>query len=95
MPTAAASLNSNDVFVLLTSDSMYVWRGKGSNDDEKKCGSSIASVLQGKRKLVVLDEGKEQPGFWTALGGQGEYASEGYLYEAPREPRLFQCSNAR
>lgn len=94
VPGQAASLNSNDVFVLNTPDTMYVWRGKGSNDDEKKCGSSIAAVLQGKRKLSVVEEGKEDSKFWDAVGGKGEYASDGYLYEAPREPRLFQCSNA-
>jgi len=90
----AVSLNSNDVFVLLTPDTMYVWRGKGANEDEKKYGSTIGTILQGKRKLAVQDEGKELAGFWDALGGKAEYASEGYLYDSPREPRLFQCSNA-
>ena len=33
----AASLNSGDVFVLLTPDVMYVWNGSGANDQEKVC----------------------------------------------------------
>lgn len=94
VPEVAASLNSNDVFVLLTPAAMFVWQGKGSNADERKCGENIAKVLQGKRKTVVVEEGKEPAEFWNGLGGKGEYASEGYLYEGAREPRLFQCSNA-
>jgi len=94
VPELAASLNSNDVFVLLTPNTMYVWQGKGANADEKRIGNNVAKLLQEKRKLVVLDEGKEPGEFWSSIGGKGEYASEGYLSENPREPRLFQCSNA-
>ncbi len=50
--------------------------------------------MQLKRKLEKVDEGKESADFWTALGGKTNYASEGYLYEDSRAPRLFQCSNA-
>jgi len=94
VPEKASSLNSNDVFVLLTPNNMYVWQGKGANEDEKKIGTTVAKMLQEKRKLVVLEEGKEPADFWTSVGGKGEYASEGFLYEGAREPRLFQCSNA-
>jgi hypothetical protein len=73
---------------------MYVWQGKGANDDEKRIGGNVAKLLQEKRKVQVLDEGKEPADFWTSVGGKGEYASEGFLYEGAREPRLFQCSNA-
>lgn len=90
----SSSLNSGDVFVLLTPDTMYVWEGKGSNVDEKKAGASIAHVLQGHRKTVTVQEGHEPAPFWKALGGKGLYASEGYLYETQREPRLFSMSNA-
>jgi len=94
VPEKASSLNSNDVFVLLTPNTMYVWQGKGANDDEKRIGNNVAKLLQEKRKVQVLDEGKEPADFWTSVGGKGEYASEGFLYEGAREPRLFQCSNA-
>jgi hypothetical protein len=73
---------------------MYVWQGKGSNDDEKKIGQNIAKLLQGKRKLQTIDEGKEPSQFWDAVGGKGEYAAEGFLSDPSRAPRLFQCSNA-
>jgi len=90
----ASSLNSGDVFVLLTPDTMFTWEGKGSNDNEKKAGASIANVLKGTRKTVTVKEGQETPAFWSAIGGKGSYASEGYLYESEREPRLFSMSNA-
>ena len=94
VPEKASSLNSGDVFVLLTPDTMYAWEGKGSNADEKKAGASIANVLKGNRKTVTVQEGSEPPPFWKGLGGKGAYASEGYLYESQREPRLFSMSNA-
>jgi villin 1/advillin len=94
VPEKSGSLNSGDVFVLLNPTTMYVWQGKGSSADEKSCGQNIAKILQGKRKLVILEEGKEHEDFWNTLGGKGEYASEGFLYENAREARLFQCSNA-
>jgi len=90
----ASSLNSGDVFVLLTPDTMFVWQGKGSNDNEKKAGASIAHVLQGSRKTVTVTEGQEPAPFWSAVGGKGPYASEGYLYDNQRDPRLFSMSNA-
>jgi len=94
VPEVAGSLNSNDVFVLLTPNVMYVWQGKGANDDEKRIGNNVAKLLQEKRKVQVIDEGKEPAEFWQGVGGKGEYAAEGFLYEGAREPRLFQCSNA-
>jgi villin 1/advillin len=94
VPEAASSLNSGDVFVLLTPKTMFVWQGKGSNDDERKAGQNVAKILQAKRSVAVVEEGKESADFWSPLGGKCEYASEGYLYEGAREPRLFQCSNA-
>eukprot|EP01099_Mayorella_cantabrigiensis_P000414 TRINITY_DN1191_c0_g1_i1.p1 TRINITY_DN1191_c0_g1~~TRINITY_DN1191_c0_g1_i1.p1 ORF type:complete len:857 (-),score=275.17 TRINITY_DN1191_c0_g1_i1:59-2320(-) len=90
----AGSLNSGDVFVLLTPDTMFVWEGKGSNAEEKKAGASIANVLKGNRKTVTVQEGNETAPFWSALGGKGAYASEGFLYDQQREPRLFSMSNA-
>lgn len=92
--TKYSSLNSGDVFVLRTSALMYIWHGKGSNAEERKCADNVAKLIQGKRKVEKVDEGKEPQGFWEAIGGKGKYASDGYLYEGAREPRLFQCSNA-
>jgi len=90
----ASSLNSGDVFVLLTPDTMFVWEGKGSNENEKKAGSSIANALKGARKTVTVHEGQEPAAFWNPIGGKGAYASEGFLYDSQRDPRLFSMSNA-
>lgn len=83
-----------DVFIARTPTSCYLWFGKGSNADEKRYGENIAKLLQGKRKLEKVEEGKENADFWNALGGKKDYASEGFLYDDSRAPRLFQCSNA-
>ena len=90
----APSLNSGDCFVLLTPDIMYVWKGEGANEIEVETATKIAEILRETRTLTLLDEGEEPPGFWSALGGKGEYPKAIGLPEASREPMLFCCSNA-
>ena len=90
----APSLNSGDCFVLLTPDIMYVWKGEGANEIEVERATKIAEILRETRTLTLLDEGEEPPGFWSALGGKGEYPKAIGLPEASREPMLFCCSNA-
>ena len=94
VPETAPSLNSGDCFVLLTPDIMYVWKGEGANESEVETATKIAEILRETRTLTPLDEGEESPGFWSALGGKGEYPKAIGLPEAPREPMLFCCSNA-
>eukprot|EP00002_Diphylleia_rotans_P006181 TRINITY_DN154_c0_g1_i1.p1 TRINITY_DN154_c0_g1~~TRINITY_DN154_c0_g1_i1.p1 ORF type:complete len:804 (-),score=188.33 TRINITY_DN154_c0_g1_i1:762-3173(-) len=90
----AASLNSGDAFILVTPETQFIWFGKGSSSVERSYAQSIASLLQGKRQVVPVEEGSESEEFWGFLGGKGEYADSPALQEAPRDPRLFQCSNA-
>ncbi|XP_055329268.1 villin-1-like [Paramacrobiotus metropolitanus] len=94
VPRKASSLNSNDVFVLFTKASVYIWAGKGSTGDEREAAKLIAS--KSPRESVMIFEGSEKPDFWEAIGGKEPYASEKRLQEAApeRKPRLFHCSNA-
>jgi len=89
----AGSPNSSDCFVLLTPDVMYVWQGKGSNNTERKTAAAVAKLLQGARKLLIIDETAEPEAFWRAIGGKAEYATSKELEEGAREPRLFHGSN--
>ncbi|XP_039473313.1 villin-1 isoform X2 [Oreochromis aureus] len=90
----AASLSSNDVFVLKTDNISYLWYGKGCNGDEREMGKAISDVLSRHEKRVVM-EGQEPAEFWIALGGKGPYASDRrFEREEPlHSPRLFECSN--
>lgn len=94
VPCRAASLNSNDVFVLFTKTSVMIWNGKGSTGDERQMASVVAKLSP--REPEVLFEGQEKDAFWTALGGKEPYANDKRLQEEVTEhvPRLFQCSNA-
>ncbi len=47
------------------------------------------------REYSLVSEGKESADFWAALGGKTEYAQAKPVDETMREPRLFQCSNAK
>eukprot|EP00039_Didymoeca_costata_P031430 m.34694 g.34694 ORF g.34694 m.34694 type:complete len:867 (+) comp8764_c0_seq1:99-2699(+) len=103
----AASLNSDDVFILETKEQLYVWHGKGAGDDEQAFAKRIAPKLHGLKSKVndplVVKEGSEPKEFWQALGADGktrpEYGTIDYKQEAARverrEPRLFHCSDAR
>lgn len=42
------------------------------------------------RAESTVEEGSEPEGFWTALGGMGEYPKVKEAEEVSQEPRLFQ-----
>ncbi|XP_013406709.1 advillin [Lingula anatina] len=90
----AASLNSNDVFVLFQKGAVYIWCGKGSTGDEREMAKHVSKISP--REPILVFEGTEKPDFWKAIGGQEAYSSDKILQEPDidRPPRLFQCSNA-
>ena len=92
----AASLNSNDVFLMKTPDKSFVWEGSGASDDEKAFAHFVANHAAPDIDLVKVCEGKETEEFWENIGGKEEYASAPRLAEDKPEyqARLFQCSNA-
>jgi len=88
----ASSLNSGDVFALLTPDNAYIWNGKGATAEEKQVALVVSKLFSGKRTVVQVDEGSEPGFFWTAIGGKKEYASTRLTDQGSYEPRLFDCS---
>lgn len=93
----ASSLNSGDSFLLLTPETVYLWYGKGCNDAEKASAQGLGEVLKKQtmfKTVTEVNEGEEPTKFWDFVGGKDDYASSADLEEAPREPRLFGCSNA-
>ena len=81
MEACAASLNSNDVFLLLTQNEGFLWYGKGCSGDERE----LAKILAGRVAPRFADdfekvqECKEPERFWNFLGGKGQYASGHYF----------------
>ncbi|XP_062822493.1 advillin [Anolis carolinensis] len=94
VPSSAASLNSNDVFLLRGQTGHYLWYGKGSSGDEREMAKQLATMICNSLQETVA-EGQEPKEFWELLGGQAPYASEKRLQqEVPdHPPRLFECSN--
>ncbi|NP_001080503.1 villin 1 S homeolog [Xenopus laevis] len=94
VPVRASSLNSNDVFVLKTKGTCYLWCGKGCSGDERTMAKNVADIISRGEKVVVA-EGQEPSDFWLALGGKSQYASNKRLQEETLDitPRLFECSN--
>uniref|UniRef100_A0A2K5HWW3 HP domain-containing protein n=1 Tax=Colobus angolensis palliatus TaxID=336983 RepID=A0A2K5HWW3_COLAP len=94
VPARASSLNSNDIFLLVTAGVCYLWFGKGCNGDQREMARVVVTVISKKNEETVL-EGQEPPHFWEALGGRAPYPSKKRLpEEVPRfQPRLFECSS--
>jgi len=90
----AASLNSEDSFVLVTPESVYVWFGLGANQDEIAVATATAATLAKGREVVKVKEGEESDAFWVAMGGRAEYPSMSLGDMAPQDPRLFEASTA-
>ncbi|KAI1883122.1 hypothetical protein AGOR_G00241980 [Albula goreensis] len=88
---SASCLNTNDVFVLKSPDSMFVWRGVGASEEEMAAAKYVVSFLGGNPTEV--SEGKEPAGFWSSLGGKKEYQTSKSLQKTVKPPRLFGCSN--
>uniref|UniRef100_A0A8C9TJZ7 Advillin n=1 Tax=Scleropages formosus TaxID=113540 RepID=A0A8C9TJZ7_SCLFO len=94
VPAVAASLNSNDVFLLISQTGRYLWCGKGSSGDERAMAKEVSSVI-GLGFEETVAEGLEPIEFWNLLGGKALYASDKRLQQAvvDHHPRLFECSN--
>eukprot|EP01130_Rhizamoeba_saxonica_P018040 TRINITY_DN8927_c0_g1_i1.p1 TRINITY_DN8927_c0_g1~~TRINITY_DN8927_c0_g1_i1.p1 ORF type:complete len:849 (-),score=234.30 TRINITY_DN8927_c0_g1_i1:52-2598(-) len=93
---AAFSLNSNDCFVLHTSDSVFVWHGKGANQFERETALIMVNrTLEDAvgNNVTEIEEEQEPDEFWDALGGKGEYDHSERLIEGDISARLFQCSD--
>jgi len=90
----ASSLNSNDVFLLKTPQSLWMWSGKGSSGDEREMAKHVATIISGA-ECETCAEGNEPALFWVALDGKAPYADSIGLKEEDTagEPRLFECSN--
>lgn len=93
VPEVSASLSSDDVFILETPSTTYVWIGKGANDEEKEMAQNATSLVTPDREPVAVNETEEPAEFWSALGGVGEY-NKGYDGQGTPllVPRLFHCN---
>jgi len=93
MPEVAASLASDDAFILETPSATYLWFGKGASDFERSMAESVVKTISPDREPIVVNEEDEPADFWAELGGKGDYDTEIDPPGAPfLEPRLFHCT---
>ncbi|KAG7999726.1 Gelsolin [Nibea albiflora] len=90
---SSSSLNTSDVFLLLSPSGSWTWRGASSSPAEARGSEKLAEVLQ--VTPTSLEEGVEEGAFWDMLGGQGSYKRSPRLKTTMEDhpPRLFACSN--
>jgi len=73
---ALSSLNSGDVFVLDTFNTIFVFLGKECSPFERNKGGTFATALKEQhllnQKIIILEEGRDDNAeFWQAIGGKG------------------------
>ncbi|XP_035894130.1 gelsolin-like isoform X3 [Anopheles stephensi] len=92
MAPNASSLASDDVYLLKTAGTVYIWHGVGASDLEKDMAANIAGVVAPDASPEVVAEDSEPEAFWSALGGKDDYDRE---LDPPGAPflsaRLFHC----
>nr|KAF6421521.1 villin like [Molossus molossus] len=94
VPARASTLNSSDIFLLITGSICYIWFGKGCSGDQRVMARKVVTVVSGNMDQETVLEGQEPPHFWEALGGRAPYPSNKSLPEdvSSFQPRLFECS---
>lgn len=91
----AASLNSNDSFIVDSNRITFVWLGKHCSQEEKEMAAYMGKFMTADgSEAVVVKEGEETEKFWASIGGKEKY-STGPKQASTRlhiPPRLFHCS---
>ncbi|XP_037040154.1 gelsolin-like isoform X1 [Bradysia coprophila] len=92
MKAVAASLASDDTFIMSTPATTYVWMGVGTSEAEKEMAKNNVERISPGSNAIIIQEGAEPPEFWKALGGKGDYDRELDKPGAPfLDTRLFHC----
>uniref|UniRef100_A0A7N6FE36 Gelsolin n=1 Tax=Anabas testudineus TaxID=64144 RepID=A0A7N6FE36_ANATE len=95
---SSSSLNSNDVFLVVSPSGSWMWKGKSSSSAEVKGAEHLSGILQVTPTL--LEEGKEE-GEGGLDDGKMFVPYIDFKEQSPRlqnkmeihPPRLFACSN--
>jgi len=79
VPLSASSLNSGDVFILDKGLALFQWNGSKASGMEKVKGGQLVRAIVDERdnkpQHVILEEGHEDPEFWSVLGGKAAVKS--------------------
>ncbi|KAK6945290.1 Villin headpiece [Dillenia turbinata] len=88
----AASLNSNECFLLQSGSSIFTWHGNQSTYEQQQLAVKVAEFLKPGITLKHAKEGTESSAFWFALGGKQSYTSKKAAQDTTRDPHLFTFS---
>ncbi|CAK1591699.1 unnamed protein product [Parnassius mnemosyne] len=73
VPESADVLEDDDVYILETPETIYVWHGKESLPEEQETAMAFVKEVFGEDKeIVTLEQGEETDEFWESLGGVPE-----------------------
>jgi len=94
-----ASLNSNDVFLILTPKRAWIWSGEYCSPEEVEMAEKMVGFMtkasKVRRDVQRVEEGRETLVFWNDLGGEEKYFTGPKKEVSLNMPaRLFHCSNS-
>ncbi|URD82046.1 Villin headpiece domain [Musa troglodytarum] len=88
----AASLSSNDCFLLQSGSSVFAWHGNSSTTQQQQWAARVAEFLKPGVALKHTKEGTESSAFWFALGGKQSYTSKKVIQDIVSDPHLYTIS---
>lgn len=71
-----------DVFIAVTPEKTYIWKGEASTNEEQAAAAFASGhLLQGAtpREKVHVAEGSEGDDFWAVIGGEGAHLEYGLV----------------
>jgi len=88
-----SSLNSNDIFVLVSTKTAYIWVGSYAGSSNKKIAFKLAqAIITGNKRVLAIDEDQEPEEFWEDLGQisvNDKYPVDKINYE---RGNVFECT---
>jgi len=93
------SLATGDVFVLDNGLEVFQWNGAKCDASERMHAGKLLAELHSERngkvaKPIIMDEGQEDPKFWTILGGKTSISDHTHRQKKSRERSLHKLSDA-
>ncbi|KAE8664089.1 Villin-2 [Hibiscus syriacus] len=82
-------LNSTECFLLQSEQTIFLWQGNESTNEQKQLAAKIAAFFKPGVSVKNAREGKESNSFWLALGGKRSYTCEKASFGSARDPHLF------
>ncbi|XP_037093391.1 gelsolin, cytoplasmic-like isoform X3 [Pollicipes pollicipes] len=92
VPEQAAYLSPDDVFVLETPGTTYIWNGQESCEEERAVAPGIAALVSPDSEPTVINQGEEPEEFWAALDASADQIGHHEPSSPQRAKKMVHCT---